>query len=53
MGGRTAWHIAAVNGTLEAFERLWFWAKETELNPCDNLLAHTEEVCTVLEFAAH
>jgi len=50
--GMTAWHLAILKENLEAFEKLWFWAKETELNTDDLLLAHTNIGFTVLHILA-
>jgi len=41
-----------MNGNFEAIETLWNWVKETELNPCDLLLAQIEKEF-ILQIAAH
>ena len=41
MYGYTAWHRAAVAGSLETLETLWIWIKEAELNLEELLLAQS------------
>ena len=47
-----AWHRAAEEGSLEALETLWSWAKEAELNPDELLLFPTCEGNTAFHWAA-
>jgi ankyrin repeat protein len=50
--GCTTWHVAALNGKLEACETLRNFAKETEIYLDVRLLAQTEEVFTAPHIAA-
>jgi len=49
--GITAWHRAALEGSLEELETLWSWAKEVELNTDELLLSQTGEGYTAFLLA--
>jgi ankyrin repeat protein len=50
--GKTAWHIAALGGSLDALETIWSWAKEVELNTDELLLAQSGDGLTAFQLAA-
>ena len=50
--GNTAWHAAAHSGSLKAFETLWIWAKEENLNPDELLLVQGKDGNTAWQLAA-
>jgi ankyrin repeat protein len=50
--GNTAWHGAAHSGSLRAFETLWSWAKEENLNQDELLLVQGKDGNTAWQLAA-
>jgi hypothetical protein len=47
-----AWQHAADQGSSEALETLWCWAKEAEMNTDELLLAQTGDGFTAFQLAA-
>jgi len=47
------WHRATIGGSLEEFEDIWIWAKESDLNPNELLVNQIVNNFAVFQLTAH